>query len=93
MNKRRLIAIILEIVPIISAISFYLLLISPLDSAFVRVIISVTMFIAISGVAFFFIGRKVGGKGKAVLILGIFDILSTVFVIGVYTLVAFLFGL
>ncbi|MBR4760621.1 MAG: hypothetical protein IK078_10815 [Lachnospiraceae bacterium] len=85
MNKK-VTAIILEIIPIISAPLSYLLIVSAMDSRPVRAVIAVTMALAFFGFVFFFIGRKLAKEEKVVRILGIFDILTTVAVIGFYVL-------
>ena len=85
MNKKT-IAIILEIIPIISAPITYLLIVFGPDSGLLRSIITVTMLLAFLGFVFFFIGRKLAKQERAVRILGIFDILATLAVIGFYAL-------
>ncbi len=85
MNKKT-IAIILEIIPIISAPITYLLIVFGPDSGLLRSIITVTMLLAFLGFVFFFIGRKLAKQDKAVRILGVFDILATLAVIGFYVL-------
>ncbi len=85
MNKKT-IAIILEIIPIISAPITYLLIVFGPDSGLLRSIITVTMLLAFLGFVFFFVGRKLAKQERAVRVLGIFDILATLAVIGFYVL-------
>ncbi len=92
MNKKT-IAIITEIIPMISAVTSYLLIISKFDSAIIRGVISVTMFFAFFGFAFFFIGRKLAKGSKAVRVLGVLDCITTLSVIGFYVVVILNFGL
>ncbi len=91
--KKKILAIVLEAIPIVSAPLAFSLIRSSLDSSLVRGVICVAMALAFLGVAFFFIGRALAKKDKVVLILGILDIAATVSVIGFYILVIFLFAL
>ena len=88
MNKKT-VAVIVEIIPLVSAVVSYALLVSKLDSALIRNTISVTFLLAFLGFVFFFIGRKLAKESRAVPILGIFDWLATIFIIAIYV-VAFL---
>ena len=90
---RKLIAIIAEIIPVISAILFFILISSSSNSVLAKNMILVTMLFSLMGFAFFLIGRKLAKESKAVRILGILDLLATVSIIGVYILAAFAFGL
>ena len=80
-------AIILELIPIVSALISLLLIVLPLDSGASGTIIAITMLLASFGFVFFILGRVLAKENKAVKILGIFDWLATVYVIGVYVLV------
>lgn len=88
MDKKK-IAMIVEIVPIVSAVLNFILLSIPEESKLIRGIISITMFFAFFGFVFFFIGRSLGKGDKTVKILGILDIFATVSVIATY-IIAFL---
>ena len=88
-HVKKSIAIILETIPVVSAIVSCVLLFSQVDSSLVRAIIAVTMPLAFLGFVMFFIGRRLVKGDKAVLILGILDLLATVSIIGIYA-VAFL---
>ncbi|MBQ6569831.1 MAG: hypothetical protein IJL87_06205 [Clostridia bacterium] len=90
---KKTVAIVLEIIPIASAITFFTLFFSPYDSQLVRTIINITVAPALLGFVFFFIGRALVKKDKAVLILGIFDWLATVSVIGFYILAILSIGM
>ena len=56
-------------------------------------IITEATFTSFFGFVFFFIGRKLNKESKIVRILGIFDWLATFYVIALYTIVIFIFGL
>ena len=86
MDKRKA-AIILELIPIVSALISLLLIVSPLDSGAVATIIAITMLLASFGFVFFILGHVLAKGDKAVKVLGIFDWLATAYVIGVYVLV------
>jgi hypothetical protein len=86
---KKTIAIILEIIPVLSAVLSYTLVVFGPDSALIRTVIAVTFLLAFLGFVFFFVGRWLAKEDKAVRILGIFDWLSTVFIIAIYV-VAFL---
>jgi len=86
MNKKTF-AIIVELLPIISAPLSYLLIVSGMDSELIRGIIGFTTCIAFLGFVFFFIGRKLAKEEKIVKILGIFDWLATASVIGFYVII------
>ena len=91
--RKRTIAIVLELIPVISAPVSYILIFSKLDSEPVRQVIMFTTLLAFLGFVFFFIGRKLAKTDKAVKVLGILDWLATVSVIGFYVLAIFSFGL
>ena len=90
---KKTIAIILECVPLVSAAVSYPLLVSNLDSVLVRYIIAITFLCALLGFVFFFIGRRLAKEDKAVRILGVFDWLATIYVIAIYIIAIFSFGL
>lgn len=90
---KKIIAIILEIIPIVSAVISYPLLVSSLDSPVVRLIIAVTFLCAFFGFVFFFIGRMLAKNDKAVRILGVFDLLATLYIVGIFIVAIFVFGL
>ena len=91
--RRKTIAILLELIPVISAPISYLLVVSSPDAAPVRQIISITFLLAFLGFAFFFIGRRLAKGDRIVRILGIMDWLATIYVIAFYALAIFSFGL
>ena len=90
--KKKL-AIIMECIPLVSAVVSYPLLVSNLDSDLVRLIIAITFLCAFFGFVFFFIGRGLAKEDKAVRILGVFDWLATIYVIAIYIIAIFNFGL
>lgn len=91
--NRKTVAIILELIPIISAPLTYLLIVSDIDFDPIKKVIPVTMLLAFLGFVFFFIGRKIDREDRAVRILGILDWFATVFVIGIYVIAIFSMGL
>ena len=91
--NRKIIAIILELIPVISAPISYALVISSSDAAPVRRIISIIFLLAFLGFAFFFIGRRLAKEDRTVRILAIIDWLATIYVIAFYILAIFRFGL
>ncbi len=92
MNKK-IIAILAELVPLVSAVTSYLLIVSKFDSPIIRGVIPVTMLLAFFGLAFFFIGRKLAKESKAGRVLGVLDCITTLSVIGFYVVVILNFGL
>jgi len=85
MNKKT-IAILAEIIPVVSAVAAYLLIISNYDSEPIRWVILITTLLAFLGFVFFFVGRRLARGDLAVRILGILDWLATFCVIGFYVL-------
>ncbi len=92
MNKK-IIAVIAEIVPVISVIAAFSLILSPFDSAQVKDGISITMLLGFLGFVFFFIGCKLAKGDRIVQVLGILDWLATLCVIGLYIVAILGFGL
>ncbi len=92
MNKKNMI-IAAETVPIISAILSLIFLLLPNGSNLISRIMPAVTLVAFLGFIFFFVGRKFCKKNKIVKILGILDILSTVYVIVLYIMAVFSFGL
>lgn len=90
---KKTIAILLEALPIVSAPLAYLLVISDYNSPLIRAVIGITFLIAFLGFVFFLIGRKLAKDDKIVRILGIFDWLATLFIIAIYVIAIFNFGL
>ena len=91
--KKKTLAIILEAIPILSAVVSIGLILSPYNSAPIRGIISAGVLLAFLGFAFFFIGRRLEKGDRAVRILGIFDWLATASIIVLYALAIISFGL
>ena len=90
---KKTIAVILELIPIVSAVLFYVLTVSHLNSDAVKTVISITCVLALLGFVFFFIGHRIAKGEAAVTVLGILDWLATVFVIAFYVIAVFNFGL
>ncbi len=85
MNNKK-IALIAELIPLISApLSIFLIMLT-IDSQVIRSIISVTMLLGFLGFVAFLIFRKLGKEDKTVRILGRLDLLATFIVIGFYVL-------
>ena len=63
------------------------------NSELLKYAIIITMSLAFFGFIFFFVGKKLNKTDKIVQILGILDWLATIYVIVLYTIVIFSFGL
>ena len=87
---KRTVAIIIELIPILSVISALLLIKRDTDSPLLRIITAVVFIIAFSGFVAFFIGRKLAKGDKVVRILGIFDWFATAVIVGIYALAIFI---
>jgi hypothetical protein len=92
MNKKTL-ALVLEIIPLISVIATFVLVFANLDSDVVRTIILITVTISFFGFIFGIIGRKLSKGDKLIKVLSIFDFLCPVFIIGLYVLVFIAIGM
>ena len=77
---------IVKLIPVISVIVSYLLILGPFHSDFARGLSGVTVILAFLGFVFFFIGRSLAKEDKLIKILGILDILSTLAIIALYAL-------
>ena len=84
--KKRTTAIIIEIVPILSAISALVLLKRDTDSPFLRTATAVVFVLAFLGFAAFFVGHRLAKGDKLVRVLGVFDWMATACIVGVYVL-------
>ena len=92
MNKK-IIAIVLELIPVVSAVvSFYLFTTSK-DSVLIRKTLLVSFVFSLLGIAFFIVGRKLAGDDKTVRILGLLDLVASISVIAFYILAIISFGL
>ena len=76
--SKKTVAIIAEIIPLISAPLGYFLVVSKYDSAVTRWVIAIAFLLAFLGFVFFFIGRWLG--------------LATLFIVGFYALAIFVFA-
>ena len=92
MNKKTL-AIILEIIPVVSAAATNALIVSAADSGLFRWLIRITMLLAFLGFAFFLAGRRLCREDRVVRILGILACLATVSIAVLYIIAIFSFGL
>lgn len=92
MNKKN-IAITLELVPIISSILSLVLIVLKYNSSLIKTTITITILLSFFGFILFFVGRKLAKENKIVRILGIFDWLATIYVILLYLIAIFSFGL
>ena len=92
MNRRNA-ALLLELIPVLSAVLFFVLIGASPDTDLARKLITAFMLPVLLGFVFFLEGRKLAGEDRAVRILGILDLLATASVIGLYFLAAISFGL
>ena len=92
-SNRKKIALALEALPVICAPLSYLLILNKADSSIVRGIIGIATVIAFFEFVFFIIGRKLVREDKTILVLGILYILVTLFILGMYVIAIFSFGL
>lgn len=92
MNKK-LLAIIIEIIPVLSAVISFVLIRLPYDTEVVRKMILITVLLSFFGFVFFFVGRFLAGGDRIVKWLGIADWFATIYIIGLYVLAIFSFGL
>ena len=91
--NRKVVAIIAEAIPVVSAILAFVLIFSPATSGASSHLTSVFCALAFLGFVFFIIGRKLAKEDKAVKILGAFDWLATASIIVFYILAIITFGL
>ena len=91
MNKKTQ-AVLLELIPIFSAILGPALVVSDWDGPAVRWVIRITFLLAALGFLFFFAGRKLEPEDKMVRVLGILDLCSVLVIIGIYVLAFVVFG-
>ena len=91
--SKKIIAIVLELIPVISAVESFYLFNTSKDSALIRRTLLISFLLALLGIVFFFVGRKMAGDDKAVRILGLVDLVASIYVIAFYVLVIFSFGL
>ncbi|MBR6402520.1 MAG: hypothetical protein IKS48_03975 [Eubacterium sp.] len=92
MGKKKL-AIFLELIPILAGIASAVLFYGPIEGAWVKSVLAVTMILSVLGFVFFIIARKLAKGDKAVLVLGIIDCLAVVLVIVFYAIAIFVMGL
>ena len=92
MNNKTILKIT-KLIPVISAVLSYILILGPFNAAWVSKVTGVTVILAFLGFVFFFIGRKTAGEDRVLKILGILDILSTISIVVLYTLAIISFGL
>ena len=92
MENKRIITIV-KLIPVISAILSYTLILGSFNAAWVSKVTGVTVLLAFLGFAFFFAGRKLAKEDGLIKVLGILDILSTVSIVVLYALAVFSFGL
>ncbi len=92
MNKKN-VAIILELIPIVSVIVTFVLIFSPINAERIQWLTGTTTILALFGFVFFIVGRILAREEKVVRILGIFDWISMVAIVGLYVLAIFSFGL
>ena len=91
--RKKTVAIIAELIPVVSAPVSYFLAVSSFGSGIVGAVIAVTFLLAFLGFAFFFLGRRIAGSDRSVRVIGVLDWLATLYVVVFYALVIFSFGL
>ena len=84
--NRKMIVTIIKLIPVVSVILSYILILGPFHSELAKDISGVTVVLGFLGFAFFFIGRRITKEDRLVKILGILDILSTVSIAALYAL-------
>ena len=84
--SKKTIAVILELIPVISAPLALIMVTSHSDSELVSKLIPVTFLLAFLGFVFSFIGGKLVKRDKTVRILGVLDWLATLSIVGFYVL-------
>ena len=87
---------ILELIPVLAALVFFYVFyigISWHAGSWLEYVGPVSVLLSLPGFIFFFIGRKLAPDDGITRILGVFDILATVSVIGFYAIAIFSFGL
>ena len=85
MDKKNIV-ITAKLIPVISAVLSYLLILGPFKAAWISKVTGVTVILAFLGVGFFFIGRRLAREDRMLKILGILDILSSISIIVLYAL-------
>ena len=85
MDKKNIV-ITAKLIPVISAVLSYLLILGPFKAAWISKVTGVTVILAFLGVGFFFIGRRLAKEDRTLKILGILDILSSISIIVLYAL-------
>lgn len=91
--KNKTTVIVVEIIPIVCAIAFLVLMYSNIEFTLLKSVSTYTMGLAVLGAPIFFVTRKMAKEDKLMKILGILDLLSALAVIGFYVLVIIVFGL
>jgi len=89
---RKFIAIIIELIPVVAAVTTYLLIFLPLGNASVKQITTVTMVITLLGFIFGIIGKKIESEDRTVRIFGILAWLSTISVFVFFAVVFYVLG-
>ena len=84
--NRKMIVTIIKLIPVVSVILSYILILGPFHSELAKDISGVTVVLGFLGFAFFFIGRRLAKEDKLIKILGILDILSTLAIVALYAL-------
>ena len=92
MNKKN-VAIVLEILPIVSAILTYVLIYAPFKAGSnIKIISGIAMIIALFGFLFFIIGRILAKEDRTVKILGILDCIATLSIIVLFVIIFIAIG-
>lgn len=91
--SKKTIAVIAELIPVVSAVVSFVLLAVSYDSELIRQVIQITMILAFLGFVFPSVGRKVANGVRTVRVIGLFDWAATLSVVVLYVLAIFSFGL
>ena len=92
MNKKT-IAIILEIITVAAVLISCISLSLHSDSEVIRNVIRVTILLSFLGFGFSFIGKKLAKEETSVRVLGALDWMATIYVVAIYVIAFFSFGL
>ena len=87
------VAIVLEILPIVSAILTYVLIYAPFKTGSnIKIISGIALIIAFFGFLFFIIGRILAKEDRTVKILGILDCIATLSIIVLFVIIFIAIG-
>ena len=91
--SKKTIAIIAELIPLVSIVVFLASVFSTYNSPLMKTVTLITSVLAFFGFVFFFVGRFLVRGERIVKILGILDWFATLIILQVYAIAIFSFGL